>query len=129
MEVLMKRLVIALCAALVLAFAAPTPAPAANTVLNTMVFHNKSDAWVWVTGYNRWGEILGKPFCINPGVKAQYTFTGFYVYEVRAEVARQGCSHPLYADWRRGYPYGQGEVTYTYYLKGTNGRYTYDEQP
>lgn len=125
----MKRPFVALCAVLALTCALPTGASAQNRVLNTMVFHNKSDAWVWVTGYGRWGDILGKPFCINPGVRAQYAFTGTYVYEVRAEVARQGCSHPLYADWRRGYPYGQNEVTYTYYVKGTNGHYTYDEQP
>jgi len=125
----MKRLLVALCAALVLAYAAPAAAPAANTVLNTMVLNNKSDAWVWVTAYNRWGEILGKPFCINPRMVGRYTFSMFYVYEVRAEIARAGCSHPLYADWRRGYPYGHNEVTYTYYVKGENGHYTYDEQP
>jgi predicted GNAT superfamily acetyltransferase len=125
----MKRLLLMLCAALVLTYGVRSSASAQNHVSNIAVMHNKSDAWVWVTAYNRWGEILGRAFCVNPGQRIQYGYTVSYVYEVRVEVTHSGCSHPVYLDQRRGYPYGYGEMTYTYYVKGTNGNYTFNETP
>lgn len=122
----MKRLLLSLAA---IVLASTLPAGAANYVNNVVVLVNKSDAWVWVTAYNRWGEINGRAYCVAPGGTGSYGHGSTYLYEVRVEVTHQNCSHPVYLDQRRGYPYGHDSMTYTYYVHGSNGRYVYNNTP
>jgi hypothetical protein len=132
----------ALAATILLAAAGFAAAPAAQADESHVYFHNKSDAWVWVTVYKGLGMIDGRAlsvpspariygaYCVAPGAYDQHGLRTA-IYEVRAEVTHHGCSHPVMLDQLRGFPYGNGHASnvMTYYVHGKNGHYVYNNTP
>ena len=132
-------------AALIVLATATGVASAKQVWESHIYFHNKSDAWVWVTAYTgdhigfdsrKFVPIPGKAigaWCVAPGAYDQHGVTA-HIYEVRAEVTRNSnCRHPVMLNELRGFPYATtGDFTkntMTYYIHGSNGRYVYNNTP
>jgi len=102
-------------------------------------FQNNSDAYVWVTAYERNTDIIpgqmGKTvgaWCVAPGKYDQHGVTA-RVNEVRAEVSAGGCQRTVVLNELRGFPYGEHDGltshTMTYYVHGKSGHYAYNNNP
>ena len=105
-------------------------------------FDNQSDAAVWVTAYP--GSICGGTvfgsgcagtkdavaWCVGPHSFDKHGIANS-IYEVRAEVTKPGCHHPVMLDQKRGFPFANGKSsnTMTYYIHGSNGKYVFNNTP
>lgn len=112
---LSKSIVAALCAiAAIAAFSFARPAQAQDVGSQQLVFRNNTAHCAWITlyGYNAGGiggifsawSIIGgaaRPRNIPAGQTHTFTIRRTPRLDVRAEVYRSGCNHPLAADVRR----------------------------
>ena len=119
----------------------------AQTVRHPMESHiyveNKSDAFAWITAYTPAGcflsratvdlrtcqlEHIAKAWCVSPGA---FVKTGIAnaIYQVRAEVTIRGCSPAVKLDRTLGFPMNPGVNVMTYYVHGSNGKYTFNNTP
>jgi hypothetical protein len=129
----------AIAATLAAAFLLAGVATAGRRYESHIYFENKSDAFVWVTAYERNTDIIpgqmGKTvgaWCVAPGQPDRHGVSA-RVNEVRAEVSAGGCQRHVALNQLRGFPYGEHDGqfshTMTYYIHGKNGTYVYSNTP
>ena len=104
--------------------ASPKPSPAQGR-LQEVVVHNESDAWAWITTYQR--DVLTRmtfASCVAPHRNKILYITKTDVHDVRAEVTHKNCTHPVMLDRKLGY---DGKTPY--YVTGSNGKYKFWHTP
>ncbi len=99
---------------------------------------NRSDAWAWITVYSGARSGIMHSFCLAPGQHAELPSSGIVVvitptgphparrppYEIRAEVTKRNCAHPVMLDATLGY-----DGNTPFFVHGLYGHYAFRHTP